>query len=234
MTMLDPAPRVVLDKELGFVLSGARRRRGYRVRHLRAHHGNYSACGTPRWLEGAASGKTSLTSSTGTWNRPDLAGGGKPPVFMGEVALVTGAASGIGKACVESLLNRGAAVVGLDIQPTIETLFKRKDYLGLRCDVTDEFQIRQALERAVRAFGGLTCWCSTPASSRPAAALTPSPRTSGIRSCASTSIPILVFMRETHPLLQARAEGRACGHHRLKECPAPGPGAAAYSASRRG
>ena len=41
--------------------------------------------------------------------------GGKPPVFTGEVALVTGAASGIGKACVDALLARGAAVVGLDV-----------------------------------------------------------------------------------------------------------------------
>ena len=37
-------------------------------------------------------------------------------VFTGEVALVTGAASGIGKACVDALLARGAAVVGLDIE----------------------------------------------------------------------------------------------------------------------
>ena len=42
---------------------------------------------------------------------------GKPPLFAGEVALVTGAASGIGKACVDALLARGAAVVGLDIDP---------------------------------------------------------------------------------------------------------------------
>ena len=37
---------------------------------------------------------------------------GLPPVFGGEIALVTGAASGIGRACVEALLKRGAAVVG--------------------------------------------------------------------------------------------------------------------------
>jgi 3-oxoacyl-ACP reductase-like protein len=36
--------------------------------------------------------------------------GSRPP-FSGEVAVVTGAASGIGKACVASLLRRGAAVV---------------------------------------------------------------------------------------------------------------------------
>src|SRR6202012_5055594 len=52
--------------------------------------------------------------------------GGPPPMFAGEIALVTGAASGIGKACVASLLARGAAVVGLDIAPEVRTLNKQK------------------------------------------------------------------------------------------------------------
>ena len=37
----------------------------------------------------------------------------------GKVALVTGAASGIGSACVEALLKRGAAVIGLDINANV-------------------------------------------------------------------------------------------------------------------
>src|SRR5829696_4431758 len=45
---------------------------------------------------------------------------GKPPVFTGEVALVTGAASGIGQACVAAFRKRGAAVVSLDVNPDIE------------------------------------------------------------------------------------------------------------------
>ena len=62
---------------------------------------------------------------------------GKPPLFAGEVALVTGAASGIGKACVDALLARGAAVVGLDLDARIEQLHKRADFLRhtLRCDL---------------------------------------------------------------------------------------------------
>ena len=54
-------------------------------------------------------------------------------MFAGEIACVTGAASGIGKACVESLLKRGAAVVGLDIDAGVITSGKqRPDYLGLQ------------------------------------------------------------------------------------------------------
>src|SRR5207253_2369970 len=78
--------------------------------------------------------------------------GGKPPVFSGEIALVTGAASGIGKACVEAFRTRGAAVVGLDLQPVPD---QRQDVLGVTCDVTHPDAVEKALDAAVRAFGGL-------------------------------------------------------------------------------
>src|SRR4030095_5874858 len=80
---------------------------------------------------------------------------GKPPVFTGEVALVTGAASGIGKACVDALLARGAAVVGLDVNESVTALHRRADFLGVRCDVTSQQEVVAALEETARAYGGL-------------------------------------------------------------------------------
>ena len=76
-------------------------------------------------------------------------------MFTGEVALVTGAASGIGRACVEALLARGAAVVGADLSSAVETLHQRPDYCGVICDLTDAAQIEQLLDAAVSRFGGL-------------------------------------------------------------------------------
>src|ERR1700730_9534564 len=74
----------------------------------------------------------------------------KPPVFSGEVAMVTGAASGIGKACVAALLKRGAAVIGLDRDPSVAS---STDSLGLQCDITSEQAVANALEAGVRAYG---------------------------------------------------------------------------------
>ena len=114
-TMLDPAPRMALDPELGFAAFGrTRERRAHRRRPLRAHHRRHPARRGARRLAGARRQAHSSTSSTGTSSRPSCAKAGAPPVFAGEVALVTGAASGIGKACAEAFLKRGAAVVGLD------------------------------------------------------------------------------------------------------------------------
>jgi NAD(P)-dependent dehydrogenase (short-subunit alcohol dehydrogenase family) len=234
MTMLDPAPRVVLDKELGVCAVGRSAKDAAIVFDIYEH--TMEIIQRAELLGGwkALPAKDIFDVEYWDLEQAKLKGGGKPPVFMGEVALVTGAASGIGKACVESLLNRGAAVVGLDIQPTIETLFKRKDYLGLRCDVTDEFQIQQALERAVRAFGGLDMLVLNagifPAGCR-IDALTTHEWNKVMRINLDSN---LVFMRETHPLLKLAPKGGRVVVIGSKNVPAPGPGAAAYSASKAG
>ena len=232
MTMLDPAPRVVLDKELGVCAVGRSAKDAAIVFDIYEH--TMEIIQRAELLGGWKALPPKDIFDVEYWDleQAKLKGGGKPSVFAGEVALVTGAASGIGKACVESLLARGAAVVGLDIQPAIETLFKRKDYLGLRCDVTDEFQIQQALERAVRAFGGLDMLVLNagifPAGCR-IDALTTHEWNKVMRINLDSN---LVFMRETHPLLKLAPKGGRVVIIGSKNVPAPGPGAAAYSASK--
>ncbi len=80
---------------------------------------------------------------------------GKPPEFSGMVALVTGAASGIGRACTAELLARGAAVAGLDRSPEVATAFAAPGWRGLEVDVTDPNAQRDAIAAAVEAFGGI-------------------------------------------------------------------------------
>ncbi|MCW8829897.1 MAG: bifunctional aldolase/short-chain dehydrogenase [Gammaproteobacteria bacterium] len=77
------------------------------------------------------------------------------PEFQGKIALVTGAGSGIGKACVEALLEKGAAVAALDIDPAIRGTFNRQEVLEIVCDVTDDAVLKNAVEETVRHFGGL-------------------------------------------------------------------------------
>ena len=128
--------------------------------------------------------------------------GAKPPVFTGEVALVTGAASGIGKACVEALLARGAAVVGLDVDPAIGDLHRRDDFLGLRCDVTDEAAVKDALEAGVRAFGGLDMLVLN-AGVFPGGARIADIGIDQWRSVMQVNLDAnLVLLRECHPLLK--------------------------------
>jgi len=81
--------------------------------------------------------------------------GGKAPLFQGKVAVVSGAASGIGKACVENLVHQGAVVAALDINPKIQTLFHTPSVLGLQCDVTNQKGLEKFLLHTVERFGGI-------------------------------------------------------------------------------
>ncbi|WP_320776425.1 SDR family oxidoreductase [Streptomyces sp. CRN 30] len=70
-------------------------------------------------------------------------------------ALVTGAAQGLGQEFAAALARRGFRVAGLDIVPQTETAERVLDYVELVGDVTDEHQVRAALERTVDRFGTL-------------------------------------------------------------------------------
>jgi len=76
----------------------------------------------------------------------------------GKVALITGAASGIGLATVELFVAEGARVVSADIQDEKGRLLERR-FAGalryIRCDVTRESDIAAAVALAESEFGGL-------------------------------------------------------------------------------
>lgn len=71
--------------------------------------------------------------------------------FEGLKALVTGGASGIGRATAELLAARGARVAVLDLDPSgVE-----KPLTGHRADVSDDASVREAVAAAVADLGGL-------------------------------------------------------------------------------
>jgi NAD(P)-dependent dehydrogenase (short-subunit alcohol dehydrogenase family) len=76
----------------------------------------------------------------------------------GKVALVTGAASGIGLACVARFVREGARVVGLDLtEPTddVEIPAGAPDVSFLAIDVRDEAGIEGAVNAAIAEYGRL-------------------------------------------------------------------------------
>ncbi|WP_030327042.1 SDR family NAD(P)-dependent oxidoreductase [Streptomyces sp. NRRL B-3229] len=71
--------------------------------------------------------------------------------FEGLKALVTGGASGIGRATAELLAARGAQVAVLDLDPSAV----EKPLRGYRADVTDDDSVRAAVAAAAADLGGL-------------------------------------------------------------------------------
>jgi xanthoxin dehydrogenase len=81
----------------------------------------------------------------------------------GKVALVTGAASGIGEATAFAFVDEGAAVVLSDVQAVkgrsvVERIAgKGGEAFFVECDVRREEDVVGAVEAAVRRFGRFDC-----------------------------------------------------------------------------
>jgi NAD(P)-dependent dehydrogenase (short-subunit alcohol dehydrogenase family) len=79
--------------------------------------------------------------------------------FHGQVAVVTGAGSGMGRDTAHAFAATGAAVVLADINEdalraaTDELTAAGHQALGVTCDVSDEAQVAELVERTVDTFG---------------------------------------------------------------------------------
>lgn len=83
------------------------------------------------------------------------------PSFENKVALVTGAGSGMGLAAGHAFAEEGAAVALVDInESAVRTAAEHMiatghNVIAIRCDVTNEAQVKAMVEQTVSAFGRL-------------------------------------------------------------------------------
>ncbi|KAG8099166.1 hypothetical protein GUJ93_ZPchr0013g37753 [Zizania palustris] len=78
--------------------------------------------------------------------------------LAGKVAVITGSASGIGKATAERFVRNGAKVILADVQEDLGRSIAAElgpDATYTRCDVTDEAQVAAAVDLAVARHGRL-------------------------------------------------------------------------------
>jgi NAD(P)-dependent dehydrogenase (short-subunit alcohol dehydrogenase family) len=158
--------------------------------------------------------------------------GTSAPPLQGEIALVTGVASGIGRATVDAMREAGAAVAALDISESVSDVFDAPEVLPICCDVTDSRAVEDALRHTVLAFGGLDMLVLNAGvfpGGTPIAELSSEEWERVLRVNLDAN---LALMRAAHPLLRLSPRGGRVVVMGSKNVPAPGPGAAAYSASK--
>ena len=159
-------------------------------------------------------------------------GRSKPPL-LGKVAVVTGAASGIGRACAELLCAQGAAVAALDIRPETANLFSQEEILGQVCDVTRKEEVERAVETTIRTFGGLDVLISNAGVFPAGQHISQMDGDSWDRSLSLNLSSHQFLLKTCIPYLELGVDPSVVVVA-SKNVPAPGPGAGAYSVAKAG
>jgi NAD(P)-dependent dehydrogenase (short-subunit alcohol dehydrogenase family) len=159
--------------------------------------------------------------------------------FRGQVALVTGASSGMGLSTAEAFAEAGAAVVLADVNA--ETLRAATDrlsaaghqVLGVNCDVSDEGQVAAMVERAVATFGQLNLAFNNAGIQIPSSDAADEPAENFDRITSINLRGVWTCMK--HQLAQMRTQGSGA----IVNCSSLGglvglPGRASYHASKHG
>ncbi len=158
-----------------------------------------------------------------------LRSAGSPPSFAGKVALVSGAARGIGRAAGDSLEKRGAAVVGFDRLPCERGGPARHEVMG---DATDLATAERAVLETVERFGGLDILVLNVGFFAAGEEIDRLSDELWRRAFDLNVTAHLRLLRAAIPILELAPEGGAVIVVGSRNVLAPGPGAAAYSASK--
>ncbi|MEO8200539.1 MAG: bifunctional aldolase/short-chain dehydrogenase [Gemmatimonadota bacterium] len=233
MTILDPAPRWGVWPGRGTVAFGANPKETAIVLDIVRH--TRMAIVTAEGLGGWSPLSPAELFEVEYWEleQAKLKKGGKAPTLEGRVALVTGAASGIGRAAAQMLHAHGASVVGIDINPDVASVLNKPGLVGQVCDVTNRAALDAAVHATVRRFGGLDHLVSNAGIFTPSQMLADLDAATWEKSLALNLTSHQHLLRVAIPYLRL-GWNPAVVIVASKNVPAPGPGAGAYSVAKAG
>lgn len=230
---LDPAPRWVVWQGRGSVAFGDTVKDAGVVRDIARHTAR-----AIRWAE-RLGGWVALPEAdlfeVEYWEleQAKLRRAGVAAPLAGKVALVTGAASGIGRAAAGALHDAGATVVATDVNEHVIDLFDRPGLQGMVADATDPNAVEESVHSAVRRFGGLDIVVSNAGSFPPSHRIENMPDDVWDLSLSLNLSSHMYLLRAAVPFLR-RAFDPSVVIIASKNVPAPGPGAGAYSVAKAG
>ncbi|MBI3029123.1 MAG: bifunctional rhamnulose-1-phosphate aldolase/short-chain dehydrogenase [Candidatus Rokubacteria bacterium] len=238
-TLLDPFPRVILVPGLGMFTTGKDKRTALIVDDIYHHTIDVLASASSIGRYVSLTPKDAFDVEYWPLELYKLTREPPEKELARRVALVTGGASGIGKAVARRLAQEGGHVVVADLDEggakkvadEIVTAGGTARALGLRMDVTSEASVQQGFEAATLAYGGLDIVVSNAgiAVSAPLDAMVLS---DWERSFAVNATGHFLVAREALRLLKAQGLGGAFVFVATKNVMSPGKDFGAYSASK--
>ena len=232
-TLLNPAPNFAILEGNGTLSFGKNAKEANIIKDINDH--TFEAILKAEKLGGYKALSAANIFEVEYWSleQAKLKKGGSAPEFNGKVAVVTGAASGIGLAIAKMLNAKGAAVVALDINPDIESIFNKADMIGVKCDLTSSDDIQNAVEIAVKSFGGIDIVVSNAGIFTPSQNLDSLSDDNWQRSMDINLTSHQKLIKYTAPFLKLGVDASIV-MVASKNFPAPGKGAAAYSVAKAG
>jgi len=232
-TLLNPAPNFAILKGQGTLSFGSNAKEANIIRDINDH--TFEAILKAQKLGGYKALSAANIFEVEYWSleQAKLKKSASAPEFSGKVALITGAASGIGLAIAKMLNSRGAAVVALDINPAVETLFNKADAVGIKCDLTSSDEINSAVAKCIKNFGGIDIVVSNAGIFTPSENLDELSDDNWQKSLNINLTAHQKLIKSTAPFLKLGIDP-AIIMVASKNFPAPGKGAAAYSVAKAG
>jgi rhamnulose-1-phosphate aldolase/alcohol dehydrogenase len=230
----DPDPRIVLVQHVGLVSTGTTTKNSKISRDL--YHRAIEVMAGAQALGEFVSLDAQESFAIEYWPLElyKLAQAPPPGELQGQVALVTGAAGGIGRAIVESLTEAGACVVGFDLdhagaQEAVAPYGDRG--VAVSGDVTREDAVADAFAAAVDAFGGVDIVVSNAgiASSAP---IEETSLAEWERNHAILATGYFLVAREAFKVLRPQDRGGSLVFVASKNAVVAGKNASAYSSAK--
>lgn len=232
LVMLDPAPRVVLDSEWGLLGIGE----SYAASKISSdiYRQTIDCVNGAEALGGFRPLGVESQFEIEYWalEQAKLALAEPSRGLTGQIAIVTGAASGIGRACAQALLDDGAAVCGIDLSADVASTFEQPTWLGVQANVTDRQQMRSAIAQTVERFGGIDIVVIAAGIFGQSAPIADLPVEDWRKVLSINVDSVFEFFQDVHPILAASPVSASVVMIASKNVPAPGKGAAAYSTSK--
>ncbi len=233
LTALDPAPRWAVWPGRGTIAFGRTLDGARIVRDIVAH--TVPAIARAEQLGGWTALPEDDVFDVEYWDleQAKLKRAPAPPENAGRVVIVTGAASGIGRATVDAFLKTGACVAALDIAERIASIWTDPRVADFVCDVTDASALDYAVESTVRRFGGIDVVVSNAGTFPKTARIETLDDELWRKSLAVNLDAHRLLLKKAIPFLQVGIDP-AVVFVASKNVPAPGKGAAAYSVAKAG